>query len=228
MPKQRIITAINEVLNEQFGFEIYIVMKEGEQLIKRFVLDEGSPNATDGFKRKIRESIKEAIQSKFLTDDSKYANGDDLANEQAFFYVIRQDDAYQPFSYLSVTENQVENFKLSDKNNADAILFKFSFQRNGELKQLWAYQKILPASIPNRRTKYFQLIRKSQDRQDVFTEMKEQMFIITRKIDLLILGDEIITADIKLMERHFGLETFLRACGHTCGIVNYDSWISRK
>lgn len=229
MPKQRIITAINEVLNEQFGFEIYIVMKEGVQLIKKFVLDEGSPNATDGFKRKIRESIKGAIQSKFLTDDSKYANGDDLANEQACFYVIKQDDAYQPFSYLSVPENQVENFKLSDKNNADAILFKFSFQRSGELKQLWAYQKILPASIPNRQTKYFQLIRKSQDRQDVFTEMKEQMFIITRKIDLLILGDEIITADIKLMERHFGLETFLRASATravssitTVGLVGND------
>ena len=30
-------------------------------------------------------------------------------------------------------------------------------------------------------------------------------------IDLLILGDEIITDEIKLMERHFGLEVFLRA-----------------
>lgn len=102
-------------------------------------MDEGSPNATDGFKRKIRESIKEAIQSKFLTDDSKYANGDDLANEQTCFYVIKQDDAYRPFSCLSVPESQIENFKLSDKNNADAILFKFSFQRNGELKQLYLF-----------------------------------------------------------------------------------------
>lgn len=65
MPKQRITTAINKVLNEQFGFEIYIVMKDGEQLVKRFVLDEGNPNETDGFKRRLRESIKEAIQNKF-------------------------------------------------------------------------------------------------------------------------------------------------------------------
>ena len=53
MPKQRITTAINKVLNEQFGFEIYIVMKDGEQLVKRFVLDEGNPNETDGFKRRL-------------------------------------------------------------------------------------------------------------------------------------------------------------------------------
>ncbi len=152
MPKQRITTAINKVLNEQFGFEIYIVMKDGEQLVKRFVLDEGNPNETDGFKRRLRESIKEAIQNKFLTDDSKYADEDDLANEQTCFYVIKQDDAYQPFSYLSVPESHIENFKLSDKDNADAILFKFSFQRDGKLRQLWAYQKYsLPRFPINRK-----------------------------------------------------------------------------
>lgn len=87
MPKQRIIAAIKEIFNEQFGFEIYIAMKEGEQLLKRFVLDEGDPNETDGFKIRIRESIKETVKSKFLADDSEYANGDDLANEQNCFYL---------------------------------------------------------------------------------------------------------------------------------------------
>lgn len=37
------------------------------------------------------------------------------------------------------------------------------------------------------------------------------MFIITRKLDLLVLQDEIITDEITLMERHLGLETFVRA-----------------
>ena len=36
MPKQRIIAAIKEIFNEQFGFEIYIAMKEGEQSTKAF------------------------------------------------------------------------------------------------------------------------------------------------------------------------------------------------
>ncbi len=211
MPKQRITTTIREILDEQFGFEIYIVMKDGEQLIKRFILEEGNPSETDGFKARIRESIKETIQNKFLADDSMYANGDDLANEQNCFYVIKQDEDYQPFCFLYAPGNQLESFKLSDKDNADAILFKLTFQRNGELKQLWAYQKIQPASIPNKWKKHFQLVIKSQDRPDIFKEMKDQMFIITKKIDLLILDDEIITDEIKLMERHFGLETFLRA-----------------
>ena len=211
MPKERITAAIREVLNEQFGFEIYIVMKQEEQLVKRFVLDEGKPNETNGFKTKLRESIKEAIENKFLNNDSRYANGDDLANEQNCFYVIKQDDAYHPFRYLGDSNKPIENFKLSDKDSAYAVLFKLSFQRNGELKQVWAYQKIQPASIPNKQKRHFQFIIKSLDHPDIFKEMKDQMFIITKKIDLLILGDEIITDDIKLMERCMGLETFLRA-----------------
>lgn len=46
MPKQRITAAIREILDERYGFEIYVIMKDGEQLIKRFVLDEGNPNET--------------------------------------------------------------------------------------------------------------------------------------------------------------------------------------
>ena len=58
MPKQRITAAINEVLDEQFGFEIYIVMKDGEQLVKRFVLDEGNPNETDGSEKALKKQFK--------------------------------------------------------------------------------------------------------------------------------------------------------------------------
>ena len=110
MPKQRITAAIREILDERYGFEIYVIMKDGEQLIKRFVLDEGNPNENDGFKARIRASIKETIQSKYLDNESKYADGDDLANEQDCFYVIKQDEHYQPFNFLQIPENQIENF----------------------------------------------------------------------------------------------------------------------
>ena len=43
-----------------------------------------------------------------MADDSKYANGDDLANEQNCFYVIKQDDTYHPFSFLNIQESQLE------------------------------------------------------------------------------------------------------------------------
>lgn len=41
--------------------------------------------------------------------------------------------------------------------------------------------------------------------------MPEQLFVITRKVDLLIMDDKIITKDIGLMQRHFGFNDFIKA-----------------
>lgn len=221
MPKERITTAIKEVLDSEYGFEILVVMKNGDQIMKKFVLDEGNPNNGNGFKARIRDGIESTIRTKYLSDESHYATGDALADDQNKFYVIAQDEDYQPFAYLSLPEEQVESFRIEDKDNADALLFKFILQRTGHIKQFWAYQKILPSSIPNKKKQHFQLVPKSEERPDVFKELTDQMFIITQKVDLLVLLSEaeanepalgeIITDEIKLMERHFGLETFVRA-----------------
>ena len=210
MLKQRITESVRNILNSDFGFDIYIVMKDGDPLLKRFVLEEGNPDTADGFKTRICNSIKNTIEEKFLSEESLYADTCELANEQKRFYVIKQTEQYCPFDFLNVSEEQLENFRFMDKDNADAILFKFIIQRNGERKQLWAYQKIQPSSIPNRQKKHFQFIVKSQERPDVFKEMKDQMFMITRSVDLFLLNDEIITDQIEFMERHFGFEDFLR------------------
>lgn len=211
MPKERITAAIKEILNFDYGFEIYIVMKSGNQHLKRFILDEGKPGEVNGFKVRLRKSIENAIRNKYLSEESQYADGTDLANEQNRFYVIEQSDIYKPFEFLDHLETQLESFRLADKDNADAILFRFIYQRGGSVKQLWAYQKIQTASIPNKKKKYFQVIARSKNNTDVFEEMSDQMFIITKKIDLIILGAEIVTDDINFMERHLRLETFIRA-----------------
>lgn len=209
--KDTIISTIKEILDEQYGFEIYIVMKSGDKLIKRFILDEGNPNEPDGFKNRIRNSIQAAIRNNYMSDECKYADSEDLADENSCIYVIEQNEEYHPFKFIDMSEEKIDNFKLSDKNNADAVLFKFTIQRNGTLKRLWAYQKIIPSSIPNKKNQHFQLITKSDEHTDIFRELEDQMFIITRKVDLLILNNEIITGNVGLMERHFGLETFIRA-----------------
>jgi hypothetical protein len=186
-------------------------MKSDEEPIKRLVLDEGDPLRRNGFKARIRESIEDAIRNKYLAEETKYAGGDDLVNEQDRVYVIKQSREYQPFVYLATPDEHIVNFCLEDKNDADAILFKFTLQRKGIIKIMWAYQKIQSTSIPNKKKDKFQLMIKSNEHPDVFTEMQDQMFIITKKIDLLVLQDEIVTDEIKFMERHFALETFVRA-----------------
>lgn len=211
MLKNKIVSRIKDVIDKQYGFDIYITMKNGNPLIKRFILDEGNPNEHGGFKSRIKESIEQTIRYKYLSEESQYAEGDTIASDQNRIYVIKQDEEYQPFSFLASVEEPIESFELEDKDNADGILFKFTYQRSGNIKEFWAYQKIQPSAIPNKKKNHFQIIAKSKNQPDIFKELPDQMFIITKSVDLLILSNEIVTDKISLMERHFGLENFVRA-----------------
>ena len=173
MLKTRIIETIQSVLNSDCGFDIYVAMKNDNVLIKRFVLEEGDPIGGNSFKRKIRNTIETTINNRFLSEDSQYADGYTLSDNQNCFYVIRQNENYQPFQYLNIPDEEISSFRLTDKNKADALLFKYTVQRNGEVKILWAYQKIHPSSIPNKKKNYFQLISKSKEQPDIFCEMEE-------------------------------------------------------
>ena len=98
-------------------------------------------------------------------------------------------------------------FCMDDRDKADAILFRF---RRG-LHSIWAYQYILPATIPNKKNQHFFARILDTEQTDCFVEMPEQLFVITRKVDLLIIGDTIVTKDIGLMQRHFGFNDFIKA-----------------
>ena len=90
------------------------------------------------------------------------------------------------------------------------VFFKFTRHVEERIVALWAYQKIYLSAIPNKRKVYLQ-IKRLAERPDVFEEMTDQLFMITQSVGLLVLGDEIVTDNVKLMERHFGLEDFGRA-----------------
>ena len=218
--KNIIIEEVKEILDEKYGFEIYIAMKNEDPKIKKFILEEGDPSSNDGFKQRICDGIEQTIRCKYLSEESQFTSGDELASEQNRFYVIEQNESYYPFDYIGMADDpKIKNFSIEDKNNADAILFKFTFQREGNLKRLWAYQRILPSSIPNKQKKHFQIIPKSHEDTDVFKELEDQMFVITKNVDLLILSNKIVTNEIKFMERHLHLEKFIRVSAEKAALL---------
>lgn len=225
MLKERIIDSIRGIIDSDFGFDVYIAINEGENtVLKKFYLEEGNP-AKDklGYKTRIRESIKKAIIEKFFLDDAQYSPIETIANNQNVFYVIPQNKDYYPFVFLEEDDDKLNRFSLIDKEKASAILFKFTIQREGRVKQLWAYQNISPTTLPNKKGRFLQFINKNES-FDVFTETKQQMFVITQNINLLILKSdynengsefgEIITDNLKLMESRFELEGFIRVFAH--------------
>ena len=137
MLKQRITEAVKSILNSDFGFDIYIVMKSGDSLLKRFILEEGNPNEQGGFKSRICESIKDTIQNKFLSEESLYAGENDLANEQNRFYVIRQNEQYRPFEFLDIPENQLQNFRIIHSLSYSFTAFRTAIIRGSRMSHVF-------------------------------------------------------------------------------------------
>ena len=197
----------NMFADAEFGFDVFIIMKDGEPAIKRFLFYEGKTGKENDFKSKIQDSIVESIRERFLTNEAEYAMAENIADNQNKFYIIEQSDAYRPFEVLNTPEEVMGSFHIEKTDNADAVLFRFRREED----VIWAYQSIVPTTIPNKKKQHFLARILSTEYDDQFIEMPDQLFTITQKVNLLIIGDKIVTKDIALMQRHFGFESFIRS-----------------
>jgi len=221
-PKAYVIAAIEDMFKDnECGFELFIKMKSNSGM-KRFCFYEGNNN---NFKSKIEGSITNAIKEKFLADDAEYTMAEKIADNQNKFYLIKQSDSYRPFDFLISSENEAGNFSVTERDDAEAIIFRFA--RDGKI--IWAYQYIVAANIPNKKKENFLAKIFSTEKQDRFVEMDELLFPITQKINLLVIEEYIITKDIGFMQRHFGFEEFVRGSARdivsdisAIGIVSND------
>lgn len=191
--------------DEDYGFEVFIALKNRDEQIKRFCIYDDSLADTPGFKDRIRDSISQTIKDVFLSDRDRYILPERLADEQDRIYIIPQDEEYEPFSYLKKSEHEIGNFSINDRNDSDGVVFRF---RRG-MKVLWAYQKIYPAAVPNKKSQNFLLKCLKVNDSELFTEMRDPLFTITKKVDILIVDNMVVTENIKLMQKHFKLETFI-------------------
>lgn len=214
---------IDGIIASNYGFDIFVAIRSDDgYVLERFIVDEGDPSADGGYKNRICINIRNSISMKYLAEDCHYFPVTNIADDQHAFYIIPQNDNYHPFACMSFQEKEIRNFKIQDIEGGasiDAIYFRFMIQRAGACMELWAAQRITPASIPNRKKQHLQLIPRRENELDVFIELPVPVFVITAKVDFLVLrcsdqGEScdgyIITDKIALFERYYGLETMIR------------------
>lgn len=205
MTGQRIQHEIQSMFcDSEYGFEVFIYMKE-EPVLRRFILYEGDPedeSGKDNFKRSVQDTISDTIRQKYLAEDAVFESAEKAADDQNKFYVIQQDDEYSPFGFTGRGWHWTESFRIQDRDLASGILFRFC----RGARELWAYQHIYAMTIPNKKKKSFLSVQQ----EDVFVEMKDTLFSISRNVDLLIIGTEIITDNIRLMQAHFKFQDFIK------------------
>lgn len=203
--KQRILHGIEEMFqDEEYGFDAFIILKP-DRKIKRFLMYEGAPkdhnNLNINFKKKMQIAMMEAVKNKYASEEAEYDSAENIADNQKKFYVIKQDESYHPFKVPAETEEPLDNYRAEEREYAEGILF--CFRREG--KAIWAYQFFYQNAIPNRSGMGFHIFQDG----DVFTELKKPLLMISRRIDLLLTEDEMITDDIQFLQKNFGFRTYI-------------------
>lgn len=207
MPKARIVQAINNMFeDEEYGFEAYAVMKDIPAM-RRIVLFEGRPTrgtsgSQNSFKEEVKNSIVEYIQEEYLSEEAEYELAENIADNQRKFYVIEQDQSYLPFEMFTGDIDNNNMFSMALRDNVKGFAFMY---RRGDFK-IWGYQHLYAVTIPNKAKRNWLSVQDAE----VFKEIDIPMLPIAKKINLLVIGNEIITKDISLMQRQFGFDLFVR------------------
>lgn len=100
--------------DDEFGFEMFIMMKTGNPPIKHFTFYEGPTGRENDFKHKVQNSIVKSIRELYLDDEAEYAMAEQAGGNQNIFYIIKQDDDYKPFELLNIQEEQMGPFCMDD------------------------------------------------------------------------------------------------------------------
>lgn len=203
MSPEKIKSNLNDVVGDflHYGLEAYIVRKETPRLCK-MSFNEGIEDG--GFRAVLKNMLVDILKSTYLSDDAEYADGRLMADNQKKILFFEQGDEFHPFAYVKNPTEYAE-FVESDLNSAVGFLFCF---RKGEV-EIYFYQHLWSIMIPNKKkTNIMMKIFAGEDKV-IFSEQKEPLLTIAKKIDIIILDGYLITADTKLLQNNFGFHDYI-------------------
>lgn len=202
---EQIRTKIKEFCDDSThcGLEAFIVKKDSPKL-KRIVFSEEVNEQGKNFRVILKEMFLEILQEKFLAQECEYADGRMLADNQYKYLVFEQGDNFQPFTYLYST-NEIDKFVDGDLLDSVGLIFCL---RKG-IEEIWLYQHLWSIMVPNKKKTSPMARLMRFENQIVFAEQRESLLTIAKKIDILIMGNYLITNNIQLLQKHFGFQDYI-------------------
>ena len=180
-----------------FGLEVYAVLKQNNNLIMKKFL------TTDELNARLSYLIKKVIEQNYLLDEIELEASDNISdNKKNCIYDILVTEAYDPFSVINDYKDTNLQYDEEDSKALMGFLFRMNFNDN----HFWAYQQVYPVTMLKKRNSVYAVIAKNK----IYDELKKDIIAIGSRIDLLVLGQHIITGNIGLLQNKFGFEKYIR------------------
>ena len=186
------------------GFEAYLIVKSDPRLKKiNFFEGRAGDNDAGNFRLKIKDMFFEVLKDSFLHPDAQYTEAINVADNQKKFYIVPQDKKYAPFAFLNSTPGIYDS---ADLENGTGLAFKIGFESH----IIWIYQHLWSILVPNK--KKLNTLARIVDNNGkyLFTEQKEPLLTISKKIDILILDGDIVSSNTDLLQKSFGFQEFIK------------------
>lgn len=199
---------------EQCGFQAFVVSKVSPRL-KRMSLSEEENEDGENFRKILKGMFLDMIYEQYLSEEIEYADGRQLADNQNKNLIFEQGENFMPFSFLS-DENEKGDFIADDLTDVTGLIFNL---RKGE-NTIWLYQHLWSIMVPNKkRTNLMARIMHFED-QLVFSEQKDTLLTIAKKVDIIIINEFLITKNVTLLEKNFGFQDYIyQSANQTVGSI---------
>ena len=201
---------------EQCGLEAYVVIKESPKL-RSMAFEEKDNSEGENLRDILKKMLLNIIEENYLDELAEYADGHQLADNQNKYLYFEQSDKFFPFQYLDSEDEDIQDFKDEDLAEAVGLVFKVRKGNN----VIWLYQHLWGIMIPNKKKTHLMTRIAKFENKVVFSEQKDSILTIARKIDIIILNSYLITQNTGLLQKSFGFHDYIyQAASHTVEGIN--------
>lgn len=178
------------------GLKIFACIKEEDNiLLKKIKTD-------DELRESVCDMLESVVESKFVSDEVELDAAENIADKRKVLYEIMQDDQYSPFSFIAEQESTKEVYTENDQGS----LIGFMFRISKDDKFIWAYQHVYPVRMIKRSKSLYAMVTEGA----TYVPLDRDVMKIDSRIDLILVDNSIITANISLMQQSFGFEKYIR------------------
>lgn len=181
----------------QHGIEAFAcVQGESGIYLKKFLM-------TDELRENVSKMLDDVVKEKFLSEGVELDSSDNIADNRNVLYEFVQTSEYSPFSFLGTYSQIKDQYSEADQDKLVGFAFRINLNENA----LWLYQHVYQVRMIKRSKSLYAIV--SGDK--VYKTLKKDVIKIDHRVDLIVLGESIITSRIDLLQKSFGFEKYIRA-----------------
>ncbi len=194
---QEVKRSINHVFDGGYGLKVYALLNdENGLLLKRFLIDDDLENA-------IKQSVLEpVIRRQYLSDDIEIDDSANISDNKNVLYEIQQDDTYNPFECLKSINDIDAQYIESDQDSLIGLIFKANLNDD----YICFYQHIYQVRMVKRSKSLYAMLA----HECRYIPLDRDVLRIDSRIDVLIIDEVLYTSNIKLLQRSFSFDQFIR------------------